>query len=144
MGTIDRLTEINYPANCQLLVSFDGPEAIHNANRGAGNFQKSTDFVRHALQLGFPVGIMFLITADSYPYKDTFDIFGLPKTYLTDRLLSLTKAQIIDIKKNYATFPPKNFLCSQLSPPIRRPNLWLLRIPLSISKNDRFYRHNYR
>lgn len=114
-GTIDRLTEIADPHNCQLLVSFDGPESVHDQNRGLGNFQKSKAFVRHAIDLGFPVGIMYLITAASYPFKDSFDLFGLSKTYLTDRLHSLTPAQIIDIKKHYPTFPPKDFHCSQLS-----------------------------
>lgn len=85
-GTIDKLREISDPKNCQLLVSFDGPPKIHDANRGKGNFAASQAFVKHALALGFPVEIFFLITQDSYPYKDSFDLFGLPKTYLTDRL----------------------------------------------------------
>ena len=114
-GTIDRLQEIKDPRNCQLIVSFDGPEAIHDLNRGQGNFQKSKLFVKHALNLGFPVEIFYLITKDSYPYKDSFDIFGLKKTYLTDRLNSLSFNQVKDIRQNYPVFPPKNFGCSMLS-----------------------------
>ena len=114
-GTIDRLTEIKDPKNCQLLVSFDGPQEIHDQNRGAGNFDKSLKFIQHAQRLGFPVEIMFLITKDSYPYKDSFDIFGLSKTYLTDRKLSLTPKQVLDIKQNYQTYPKKDFGCFQLS-----------------------------
>lgn len=114
-GTIDRLQEIKDPRNCQLIVSFDGPEAIHDLNRGQGNFQKSKLFVKHALNLSFPVEIFYLITKDSYPYKDSFDIFGLKKTYLTDRLNSLSFNQVKDIRQNYPVFPPKNFGCSMLS-----------------------------
>jgi sulfatase maturation enzyme AslB (radical SAM superfamily) len=114
-GTIDRLDEINDPKNCQILVSLDGPKEIHDANRGLGNFDKSIKYIKHAQKLGFPVEIMFLITKDSYSFKDSFDIFGLPKTYLTDRRLSLTHDQCLDIKLHYSTFPNKNFGCFQLS-----------------------------
>jgi organic radical activating enzyme len=114
-GTIDELSKIKDPRNCQLIVSFDGPPKIHDANRGQGNFAKSQKFVAHALKLGFPVEIFFLITKDSYPYKDSFDIFGLPKTYLTDRLFSLTLPQTLDIKKNYPSYPNPQFGCFQLA-----------------------------
>ena len=114
-GTIDRLEEIKDPKNCQLLVSFDGPKVVHDQNRGPGNFDKSQKFVEHALKLGFPVEIMFLITKDSYPFKDSFNLLNLDKTYLSDRQISLSKEQLLDIKKNYKTYPDKNFGCFQLS-----------------------------
>ena len=114
-GTIDRLKEINNPKNCQLIVSFDGPETVHNANRGTGNFQKSLNFVKHAQNMGFPVEIFYLITKDSYPYRDKLNIFGLKKTYLTDRLGSLTSKQIKNIRQKYRVYPPKNFGCAMLS-----------------------------
>ena len=114
-GTIDRLKDIRDPRNCQLLVSFDGPKDIHDRNRGSGNFDKTRKFVDSALQKGFPVEIFFLISKDSYPYKDSFDILGLKKTYLTDRLGSLTPRQVDDIRQNYPCYPPKNFGCFQLS-----------------------------
>ncbi len=114
-GTIDKLEKINDPNNCQLIVSFDGPKEIHDQNRGQGNFQKSLAFVRHALALGFPVEIFYLITKDSYPYRNKLNIFDLPKTYLVDRLGSLTPAQSAFIRKNYPVYPPKNFGCATLS-----------------------------
>ncbi|MDD3002637.1 MAG: radical SAM protein [Candidatus Shapirobacteria bacterium] len=114
-GTINCINKIKDPKNCQLLVSLDGPKEIHDKNRGPGNFDKTINFIDSALQLGFPVEVMFLITKDSYPYKDSFDVFGLPKTYLTDRKMSLSKDQLLDIKKNYQTFPNKNLGCFQLS-----------------------------
>ena len=114
-GTIDRLDEIKSPQNCQILVSLDGPKAIHDQNRGDGNFDKSIRYIKHAQKLGFPVEIMFLVTKDSYPFKDSFNVFDLPKTYLTDRKMSLTNEQSLDIKLHYPTFPNKNFGCYQLS-----------------------------
>ena len=114
-GTIDCINQIKDPKNCQLLVSLDGPKEIHDQNRGLGNFDKSIKFIEHAKELGFPVEIMFLVTKDSYLYKDSFNVFDLPKTYLTDRRLSLTNEQTLDIKKNYQTFPDPNFGCFQLS-----------------------------
>jgi organic radical activating enzyme len=114
-GTIDKLEKIKDPKNCQLIVSFDGPESVHDKNRGLGNFQKSKSFVEHAQKLSFHVEIFFLITKDSYAYRDTFNISNIPKTYLTDRLGSLTTKQVINIRQNYPTYPPKNFACSMLS-----------------------------
>lgn len=125
-GTIDVLKKIRDPLNCQLIVSFDGPKSIHDTNRGAGNYQKSLKFVQHALKLGFPLEIFFLITKDSYPYKDSFPSHlsktlklptstSLNYTYLTDRLGSLNSLQTKNIRQKYSVFPPKNFGCSQLT-----------------------------
>lgn len=114
-GTIDKLEEIEDPSNCQLLVSLDGPKNVHDKNRGVGNFDKTIKFIQRALFLGFPVEIFFLITKDSYRYKDSFDVLNLPKTYLTDRRFSLSPVQVLDIKRNYRTFPNKDLGCFQLS-----------------------------
>ncbi len=114
-GTIDQLKEIKNPKNCQLLVSLDGPKKIHDQNRGSGSFDKTIQFIKHAKKLNFPIEIMFLITKDSYPHKDSFNILNLPKTYLSDRKMSLTKTQLLDIKNNYKTYPSKDFGCFQLS-----------------------------
>lgn len=114
-GTINRLKEIKDPKNCQLIVSFDGPKNVHDANRGTGNFDKSKLFVEDAKKLGFHVEIFFLITKDSYAYRNSFNISNITKTYLTDRLGSLTKKQVQNIRQNYPVYPPKNFACSMLS-----------------------------
>lgn len=114
-GTIDKLDQINNPSSCQLIVSFDGPRDIHDFNRGNGNFDKSYQFVAHALKLGFPVEIFYLITKDSYPFRDKLNIFNLPMTYLVDRLGSLTRTQVLNIRRNYRCYPPAGFGCSLLS-----------------------------
>lgn len=114
-GTIDKLEKIKDPKNCQLIVSFDGPKSVHDTNRGIGNFQKSKNFIIHAQKLGFHVEIFFLITKDSYAYRDSFNISNITKTYLTDRKGSLNAKQVINIRQNYPAYPPKNFACSMLS-----------------------------
>lgn len=127
-GTIDHLAKIKDPANCQLLVSFDGPKEVHDANRGQGNFDKSRTFVRHALALGFPVEIMYLVTPSSYPYISHPELvegsLSLKFNYITLKskqfnadlnFPSLTSDQILNIKRNYPTVPAKNFGCFQLS-----------------------------
>ncbi len=137
-GTINRLKEIKNPNQVQLLVSFDGPEKIHDYNRGQGNFQKSVSFVKQALALGFFVEIMFLINKRSYPYRKTFQkqlsketgkelvlnyMTQKTKFYTDNHSLSndkniegaLTLKQILDIKTNYKSVPDKNFGCFQLS-----------------------------
>ena len=114
-GTIDKLDQIKEPHNCQLLVSIDGPQEIHDANRGQGNFDKSVSFIKHALSLGFPVEIFYLVTKDSYRYIDSFNLLDLKITYLTDRLHSLTPSQTLNLKQNYPTYPSPNFGCYQLA-----------------------------
>lgn len=121
-GTIDQLEEIKDPQNCQLLVSLDGPEKIHDANRGVGNFQKNIAFIKKALSLSFPVEIMFLVTPESYPFVD----MPLPvkANFITQKTgffnpklktTGLTSEQIINIKKNYPSVPDKNFGCFQVA-----------------------------
>lgn len=122
-GTIDRLSEIESPENCQILVSLDGPREIHDQNRGKGNFQKSLDFINRALSLGFPVEVMFLVTPKSYHYIDSLSLpvkinYLTQKTGFFDPRLKepgLTFEQIINLKKNYSTIPAKDFGCFQLS-----------------------------
>lgn len=130
-GTIDRLTEIQDPSNCQLLVSLDGPREIHDQNRGKGHFDQSLAFLRHALSLGFPTEVMFLITQNSYPYRDSFprEINSLVNHHLNFNYITqkanffnpqlkesgLTPKQIEEIKKNYPSIPSRNFGCFQLS-----------------------------
>lgn len=114
-GTIDILDEIKSPQNCQLIVSFDGPQKIHDQNRGAGNFAISKKFVKKALKLGFPVEIFYLITKDSFPFKDKLNIYNQHKTYLTDRLGSLSPDQVREIRHNYPCYPPRDFDCNIFS-----------------------------
>lgn len=136
-GTINKLSEFLHPNSIQLLVSLDGPPKIHDQNRGAGNYQKTLDFIRTGLDLGFHLEIMYLVTPDSYSYidklpKNLSHYFGQriafnyitikTKFYTTLHSLSqavaspgLTTSQILHLKQNYPCLPPANFGCFQLS-----------------------------
>jgi len=137
-GTINRLKEIKNPENCQLLVSLDGPQEIHDENRGKGNFQKTIEFIKNALSLNFPVEIMFLITPKSYPYLNSFPksvnllirnpvnfIYITQKTFYftqghplnnqNNKQKALIPEQIINIKQNYPSSPERSFGCYLLS-----------------------------
>lgn len=143
-GTIDHLKAIKQPQNCQLLVSLDGPKDIHDQNRGTGNFDKTIKFIKHALKLKFPVEIMYLVTPASYNFIDSFSHseflpvrqagisesnikinYITQKTYFytanhplsnhKNTIPALTPQQIINLKKNYLSIPPKNFGCFQLA-----------------------------
>lgn len=136
-GTVDKLDQIKNPNNVQLLVSFDGPKDVHDANRGAGNFDKSINFVKHAISLGFHCEIMFLITPASYPFRDSFPSYlesrikcPVSINYLTQKTKyftkdhpltngiaapGLTRDQVLDIKRHYPSIPAKNFGCFQLA-----------------------------
>lgn len=136
-GTIDNLDKIKNPNNCQLLVSLDGPKKVHDENRGKGNFDRTIKFLKHGIKLGFHLEIMFLVTPDSYDFVKNFNnyLFKLTgqkivinfitqksKPFTENHLLaiennmeSLTKEQILNIKRNYRTIPPKNFGCNQIS-----------------------------
>jgi sulfatase maturation enzyme AslB (radical SAM superfamily) len=116
-GTIDKLNEINDPKNCQLLVSFDGPQPIHDQNRGPGNFQKSKKFVKHALDLGFPVEIMYLVTPQSYKYRRS-TIYDLKTNFVTLKTTSFDKSlqnKPLTIKQIKTIKSKFNFGCFQLS-----------------------------
>ncbi len=141
-GTLDILDQVQDPNSVQLLVSLDGPKHIHDANRGPGNFDKSINFIKHALSLNFHVEIMFLVTNDSYPYIDSIEKqisesvqtgrdLPLHINYITIKSQfytsqhplsqdnpnsqSLSAQQIIHIKQNYPSIPAKDFGCFQLS-----------------------------
>lgn len=137
-GTIDKLKEIKNPNNCQLLVSLDGPREVHDKNRGLGNFDKTINFIKNGLKMGFHIEVMFLVTSESFPFIDTFSeyIFNIVKSklnlnYITQKTvfytenhplsnqknkeIALTIDQIIKIKKDYSSIPSKKFGCFQLS-----------------------------
>ncbi len=130
-GTIDKLTKISIPNNVQLLVSLDGPQPIHDKNRGQGNYQKSILFINKAKDLGFHVEVMFLVSPKSYPYIDSlpkelsvkFNYMTLKTKFYThahplsvdQTAPGLSLEQIINIKKNYPSIPSKNFGCYQIA-----------------------------
>lgn len=137
-GTINKLKEINKPNNCQLLVSLDGVKEVHDKNRGVGNFDKTIKFIKSGLKLGFHLEIMFLVTPDSFESIDIFLNYltklvankNLNINYITQKsnsftkdhplsrqnqCPSLTRDQILKIKRKYKSIPPKKFGCFQIA-----------------------------
>lgn len=139
-GTIDKLNEIALPNFNTLIVSIDGLEEYHDANRGKGNFQKSVAFLKKAQALGFHTEIFSIVTKQNLPHIDTFELFvkkelmGIeityhprkPPAYLTHHPISniegevegfdyLSKSELIKIMETRNVFPPKNLGCYQIA-----------------------------
>jgi len=139
-GTIDVLQKIKNPNFNTLIVSIDGLEKYHDANRGEGNFKKSLAFIKKAAQQGFHTEIFSIVTRQNLPYIDTFETFlkkelgpitvtyhpRKPPTYLLHHPISniegsvegfdyLTTEELIHLMKTRNTFPPKELGCYQVA-----------------------------
>lgn len=140
-GTLDRLDEVTTPNLINLIVSLDGLEEYHDANRGAGNFRKSISFMKKAQGLGFHLDVFSIITQQNLPYLDDLEQFlatefgqEIPVTYHPRKPLSylnihpvsnitgettgfdfLTKPQMLKLIHTRNVFPPKNLGCYQIA-----------------------------
>lgn len=140
-GTIDRLSEFTKPNFINLIVSLDGLPEYHDKNRGAGNFEKSTDFLKKAKTLGFHFEIFSIVTGQNLPEIDEFEqylgkILGKvpqvtyhprkPPSYLLHHPVSnifgetqgfdfLTKKEMVKVMRERRTFPPKDLGCYQIA-----------------------------
>lgn len=140
-GTIDRLHEIENPNMVNLIVSLDGMQDYHDQNRGFGNFQKSTELMKKAIDLGFHIEVFSIVTKQNLIMIEEFEknlaeIFGQkievtyhprkPRTYLRKHPVSnilgqvrgfdfLTLKEVGELMRNKKTFPPQNLGCYQVS-----------------------------
>ncbi len=140
-GTLDRLDEINQPNLVNLIVSLDGLETDHDANRGQGNFRKSLNFMKKAHKLGFHLDIFSIVTKQRLPKLDEFEagikeelgfLPGItyhprkPPAYLEHHPISnilgetegfdfLTKKDMIQMMRTRNIFPPRDLGCYQIS-----------------------------
>ncbi|NCN83147.1 MAG: radical SAM protein [Candidatus Pacebacteria bacterium] len=140
-GTLDRLDEIENPNAVNLIVSLDGLEPYHDANRGPGNFAKSIAFMQKAHKLGFHLEVFSIITHQNLPDIDTFEaslakLLGFlptityhprkPPTYLTHHPVSnivgetdtfdfLSTDEMVTVMKERNVFPPKDLGCYQIA-----------------------------
>lgn len=140
-GTIDRLAMIHEPNAVNLIVSLDGLEVYHDANRGEGNFKKSTDFLRKARALGFHTEVFSIITRQNIQFIDLFEStlakitgYTLPITYHprkppaylmhhpvsnivgeTNGFDFLEPTEMVEIMQTRNVFPPKNLGCYQVA-----------------------------
>lgn len=139
-GTVDKLSEIKFPNNVNLLVSTDGIEKWHDMNRGKGNFKKSIDFIKKAQQLSFHTEIFSLVWRENFKEIEKLEQYvkrelnDIPITYQLRKNKSflnqhpitnidnagkefgfLTQEQINWLMNNRKTFPPKGLGCYQVS-----------------------------
>jgi MoaA/NifB/PqqE/SkfB family radical SAM enzyme len=140
-GTVDRLEQIEQPNSINLIVSLDGIEKYHDANRGTGNFQKSLSFMKKADILGFHLSIFSILTHDNLPLISQFEAsiqkeLGFlpdvtyhprkPPEYLMHHPVSnivgeidgfdfLTKAEMLEVMQTKQVFPPKELGCYQIA-----------------------------
>jgi len=140
-GTIDRLEEIKNPNSVNLITSLDGLETYHDANRGAGNFQKTLSFMKKAYRLGFHLDVFSIVTKQNMPNIDAFEAYlekelrflpevtyhpRKPPTYLTVHPVSnivgetegfdfLSKVEMLQLMQKRKVFPPKDLGCYQIS-----------------------------
>ncbi|CAN5266271.1 hypothetical protein BH10PAT2_BH10PAT2_1090 [soil metagenome] len=140
-GTIDRLDKISQPNAVNLIVSLDGVEKYHDANRGEGNFKKSLGFMKKASEMGFHLSIFSILTHDNLPLMNNFEdeiknTLGFlpevtyhprkPPTYLMHHPVSnivgevngfdfLTKEEMLEVMKTKNVFPPKDLGCYQIA-----------------------------
>lgn len=140
-GTIDRLDRITHPNSVNLIVSLDGLETDHDANRGVGNFHKSIQFMKKAWGLGFHLHVFSIVTHQNLSKLDAFEQ-GLamelgfrpevtyhprkPPSYLNHHPISnifgqvdgfdfLTKKEMLQIMRTHNVFPPPQLGCYQIA-----------------------------
>ncbi len=140
-GTIDVLERITHPNNVNLIVSLDGIEPLHDANRGEGNFRKSIQFMQKAHRLGFHLDVFSIVHKNNLHSIDAFEEtlyreLGFlptvtyhprkPPTYLQAHPISnivgetqqfdfLSKTEMLELMKTRNVFPPKDLGCYQIA-----------------------------
>ena len=140
-GTIDKLAAIKNPNNVNLIVSIDGIEQLHDANRGEGTFRKSLHFMKKAHSLGFHLEVFSIIHKQNIDSIEIFEQTLLnelgfqpevtyhprkPPKYLQSHPISnivgevegfdfLTTSEIVQLMKTKTVFPPPDLGCYQIA-----------------------------
>ena len=140
-GTIDYLDKLSRPEQINLLVSVDGLPDYHDANRGAGNFEKSINMIKHGLSLGMSVEIFSVVTRNNFSQIGMFEKYlthtlntqlpityhpRKPKAYLMRHPHDNIEGEIVNfeylntseydwLKNNKKIFPPKELGCYQIA-----------------------------
>lgn len=139
-GTLDKLSELEKPNFNTLIVSIDGLEQYHDANRGHGNFKKSVSFIKKAQSLGFHTELFSIVTKQNLQTIPLFENFvkdelrnieityhpRKPPAYLAHHPISniegevagfdyLNRDELVQIMKTKNVFPPKDLGCYQVA-----------------------------
>jgi radical SAM protein with 4Fe4S-binding SPASM domain len=139
-GTIDKLDQFVNPNFVNLIVSLDGLNEYHDANRGKGNFEKSIGFMKKGKKLGFHLEVFSIVTKQNLALIDAFEtylfsLFGKipvtyhprkPPEYLLHHPVSnivgeingfdfLSPEEMFQVMKERNVFPPKDLGCYQIA-----------------------------
>lgn len=139
-GIIDKLNELKKPNSINLIVSLDGLEEYHDANRGFGMFRKSIKFLKHAQKKQFHTEIFSIVTRQNVKKRAEFEAYvqkelkNIPITYhprkppeylmrhpVSSRVGEikgfdfLTKKEMTELMKTATVFPPPHLGCYQIS-----------------------------
>jgi len=140
-GTIDRLAEFIHLGRINMIVSLDGLREYHDANRGQGNWQKSVNFLKKAIKIGFYTEVFSIVTRENLPKIERFEktmesLLGknTPITYQPKKPISYLQkhpvSNIVGQKEGFSfisdkerlrlgrkrkIFPPADFGCYQVS-----------------------------
>jgi sulfatase maturation enzyme AslB (radical SAM superfamily) len=139
-GTIDKTDKLTRPNSVNLIVSLDGLEDYHDANRGTGNFRKSINFLQKAQEKGFHTEIFSIITQQNLKQIDVFEAYlqkhlrnipvtyhpRKPPSYLMHHPVSnivgetngfdfLTQDEMKQVMKERNVFPPQDLGCYQIA-----------------------------
>jgi len=115
-GTIDRLGELKSPNAINMIVSIDGLEKYHDANRGKGMFQKSVAFLKKAKSLGFHTEIFSIVTKQNYVHMTEFESFIQDK--LSSQDSSFPKSKMPKFRECSITYHPRKPLAYLANHPI--------------------------
>lgn len=139
-GTIDKIDQLQNPNFINFIVSIDGLKKYHDANRGAGNFEKSMQFLKKAQAKGFHTEIFSIVTQQNLQNLNEFEEYmkralhnipityhpRKPPAYLSHHPVSnivgeingfdfLTSDEMLQVMKTRNAFPPKELGCYQVA-----------------------------
>ncbi|HCC84633.1 MAG TPA: hypothetical protein DEP87_03040 [Candidatus Pacebacteria bacterium] len=140
-GTINVLKKIQHPNSVNFIVSIDGIEKLHDANRGLGNYQKSINFLRHAIKLGCHCEVFSIVHHQNLNLIDEFEIelkkeLGVlppityhprkPPLYLETHPVAnilgqvtgfdfLTQSEMLELMQTRRVFPSPELGCYQIA-----------------------------
>jgi len=140
-GTIDRLAQIDQPNMVNLIVSVDSLPEYHDLNRGVGAWQKTIEFMKKGLQLGFHLEVFSIVTRENLTQIPAFEsrLFEVlhtnvpityhprkPMTYIKNHPVAnrvgeltgftcLSAEEQMDLETSRKVFPPKQFGCYQIA-----------------------------
>jgi MoaA/NifB/PqqE/SkfB family radical SAM enzyme len=140
-GSINLLSEIKHPNNCNLIVSIDGVPSYHDQNRGANRWQQAVGFLKDGLKQGFHAEVFSIITKENIGYINEYERLlqektgqhisvtyhpRKPITYLqahptsnqigeTEGFSFISPHEREKLSQQKNIFPPKNRGCYQIS-----------------------------